>query len=244
MISMAVYRGDLYALENGNGCVVRYERGQNWHRWTRCGKLPGVSQSYSLAVHEGSLYVGTWPEGKVFRYERDDEWTDTGRLGSEMEVMGMAVYNGKLYAGTLPTSEVYRYDGDAAWTLTGRLDTTPDVTYRRAWCAAVFDGKLFYGTLPSGRVYSMEAGKSTTYDYALGDGWRRLAAVRNGSELNLYVDGRLVSRSSAFDPDHYDIDNERPLKIGFGAHDYFHGRISDLRLYRRALTPEEIASAD
>ena len=244
LISMTAYRGDLYALENGNGVVVRYEGDQNSKRWTRCGKLPGVTQSYSFAVHEGRLYVGTWPEGKVFRYEGGDEWTDTGRLGSEMEVMGMAVHNGKLYAGTLPTSEVYRYDGDAAWTLTGGLDTTPDVTYRRAWTAAVYDGKLFYGTLPSGRVYSMEAGKSTTYDYALGDGWRRLAAVRNGSEPNLYVDGRLVSRSSAFDPAHYHIDNERPLKIGFGAHDYFHGRISDLRLYRRALTPEEIASAD
>lgn len=242
ILSMAAFRGDLYLLQNGNGTVVRYEGGAGWSRWTLCGELPGVEQPYAFAVYEGRLHVSTWPEARVFRYEQDNEWTDVGRLGQELEVMGMAVYNGKLYAGTLPLSEVYRYDGDAAWTLTGRLDTTPDVTYRRAWSTAVFDGRLFAGTLPSGHVYSLEAGRSATYDRELEHGWRTLAAVRRGSTLRLYIDGRPVSTSSSFDPGDYDISNDRPLKIGFGAHDYFHGRISDLRLYRRALTDGEIAS--
>ena len=241
LLSMASFRGQLYLLQNGDGWIFRYESGGGWSRWTRCGRLPGVEQPYAFLVYEGKLHVSTWPEARVFRYENDDEWTDVGRLGQEMEVMGMAVYNGKMYAGTLPLAEVYRYDGQDAWTPTGRLDTTPGVTYRRAWSAAVFDGKLFFGTLPSGHVYSLEAGRSATYDRELDPGWRDLAAVRHGSTLKLYVDRRLASTSSTFDPAEYDISNDRPLKIGLGAHDYFHGRISDLRLYRRALADDEIA---
>ena len=42
-------------------------------------------------------------------------------------------------------------------------------------------------------------------------------------------------------PAAFDLDNDRPLLIGFGQHDYFNGRLSDVRLYRRAVTKEEIA---
>jgi hypothetical protein len=38
----------------------------------------------------------------------------------------------------------------------------------------------------------------------------------------------------------YDLDNEASLQIGYGANDYFHGRLAHLRLYRRALHPAEI----
>ena len=123
-----------------------------------------------MAVYEGSMVVGTWPEARVFRLGAQGEWLDMGRLGEELEVMGMAVYNGKLYAGTLPLGQVYRYDGEGQWTCTGQLDPTPEVTYRRAWSTAVYDGKLFFGTLPAGRVMSLEAGRNATVDSALARG--------------------------------------------------------------------------
>jgi hypothetical protein len=163
-------------------------------------------------------------------------------LGEEKEVMGMMVYNGKLYAGTLPLAHVYRYDGDGEWTSTGRLDTTPDVTYRRAWSMAIYQGRLFAGTLPSGHVLSIEAGKNVTYDHELLPGWRHLAAVRARDKLRLYVDGNLVAVSSAFNPAHFDISNDEPLQIGFGAQDHFKGSISDLRIYDRALDDTEVAA--
>jgi hypothetical protein len=188
------------------------------------------------------MYVGTWPSGSVFRYDGEKAWTNCGRLGDEKEVMAMAVYNGKLYAGTLPLAQVYRYEGDAAWSDVGRLDMTPDVTYRRVWSMAVYQGKLFAGTLPSGHVYSFEAGRNVTCDYELGPGWRHLAAVKEGDRLKLYVDGKLVATSSAFDPADYDLSTDQPLKIGLGAHDHFNGRLSDLRLYSRALTEAEVSA--
>jgi hypothetical protein len=39
------------------------------------------------------------------------------------------------------------------------------------------------------------------------------------------------------------LTNDQPLRIGLGGHDYFNGSLSDLRLYGRALSAEEIAQA-
>ena len=148
-MTLGTFRGDLHVLENGSG-VYRFSSGEDWTKWTRMAALPGVTQVYSMAVYEGSMVVGTWPEARVFRWAANGEWIDMGRLGEELEVMGMAVYNSTLYAGTLPLGQVYRYDGNGHWTCTGQLDTTPDVKFRRAWSTAVYDGKLYFGTLPAG----------------------------------------------------------------------------------------------
>jgi len=107
---------------------------------------------------------------------------------------------------------------------------------------AVFQGRLFCGTLPSGRVHALDAGCSVTFDRELRPGWRHLAAVRQGGRLKLFVDGNLVATSSAFDPSAFDLTNDKPLTIGFGAYKYFRGSLSDLRLYGRALAKEEIVS--
>ncbi len=233
-----VYNGKMYFCSLDGGGVTRYDGNS---KWTDVGKPAGVSQTYGFAVYEGYLYVSSWPNGEVFRYDGKQSWLRRGRLGNEKEVMGMAVYNGKLYAGTLPLAEVYRYDGGTKWLSTGQLDKTPAVRYRRAWSMAVFQGKLFCGTLPSGHVFSIEAGKSVTYDHALPTGWVHLAAVRVADQLRLYVDGKLVATSSRFAADDFDISNDQPLKIGFGAHDYFNGKLKNVRIYRRALTDREAA---
>lgn len=186
------------------------------------------------------MHVGTWPSATVWRYEGDRQWRNVGRMGQEKEVMSMAVYNGKLYCGTLPLAQVYRYDGVGDWALVGQLDHTPDVEYRRVWSMAVYQGKLFGGTLPSGHVHCMEAGNSATMDCELPPGWHHLVAVKGGNRLTLSLDGEPVATSTPFDPGQYDISNDKPLYIGFGAHDYFNGCLSDLRLYNRALSDSEV----
>ena len=156
--------------------------------------------------------------------------------------MPLLVYNGKMYGGTLPLAEIYRYDGDEKWTRFGRVDHTPDVKYRRAWSMAVFQGRLFVGTLPSGRVLSIETGRNATFDRELKSGWHHIAAVRGENNLNLYIDGAMVAESSRMNPEEYDLSIDSPLRIGFGAQDYFRGRIFDVRLYRGELTPTQIQS--
>lgn len=234
---VGVHNGDLFGLSYDAGGFFRYQGGQEWGR---LGPVPDTTQVYSMMTYEGGLHVGTWPTGSVFRFDGPQKWTHIGRLGEEKEVMAVSVYNGKFYAGTLPLGAVFRYDGDSNWTNTGQLDRTPSVRYRRAWSMAVFDGKLFCGVLPSGHVHSLEAGKAVSYDKQLQPGWRHLTAVRNQSRLRLYVDGKLVSESDEFDSSAFDLNPDRPLKIGFGQHDYFNGRMRDLRIYNRALTSQQI----
>jgi len=238
VVALGVFNGYLYAGSYDSCSVCRFD-GKDWEAFPA---LETSGQTYSFEVYAGELFVGTWPNGQVFRFDRGERWVSAGRLGEEKEVMGMAVHNGKLYAGTLPLAEVYRYDGGTRWTRTGRLDLTPGVRYRRAWSMAVFDGHLFCGTLPSGRIHALEVGHSVTLDRALAPGWKHLAAVREGARLSLYVDGaRVASSTSASNASPLDLTNDEPLRIGFGAHDHFRGSLSDLRLYDRALSTGEIA---
>jgi outer membrane protein assembly factor BamB len=232
-----VHNRNLYASVYGQQGFARYDGGT---RWTGLGVIPDTTQAYSTVIHQGHIYIGTWPNAKVFRYDGPNQYTDLGQLGREKEVMAMAVYNGKLYAGTLPLGEVYRYDGNQQWTRTGQLDTTPNVLYRRVWSMAVYQGKLFAGTLPSGRVYCLEAGKMASDDRALPPGWRHIAAVKAGDRLKLYVDGKVVSESTVFNPSDYDLSNRQPLRIGTGEHDFFNGKMKDLRIYRQALDDEAV----
>ena len=214
VVALGVFNGHLYAGSYDSCSVCRFD-GKSWEAFPA---LESSGQTYSFEVHAGELFVGTWPNGQVFRLDRGERWVPAGRLGEEKEVMGMAVHNGKLYAGTLPLAEVYRLDDGTRWTRTGRLDLTPDVRYRRAWSMAVFDGRLFCGTLPSGRVHALEVGQSVTLDRALAPGWKHLAAVREGGRLSLFVDGtRVASSSSASNASPLDLTNQEPLRIGFGA---------------------------
>ncbi len=235
--ALGVYNGHIYASGYDEGAVYRYD-GQSW---AHMGLIEDATQTYGFAVHHGELYVSEWPHAKVYRFAGPDNWGFAGRAGEEKETMPLAVYNGKMYVGTLPTGEVYRFDNGPTWTQVGRLDFTPDVRYRRVWSMAVFQGRLFAGALPSGRVHSIEVGKNVTYDHALRPGWRHIAAVKGDDQLSLFVDGKLVSRSSKFDATDFDLSNDQPLKIGFGAQDYFNGRLRDLRIYSRAVDPQEIA---
>ena len=233
--ALTVYNGHIYATGYDEGAVYRYD-GQ---AWKHLGVLEGAHQTYGFATHNGQLYVSEWPHAKVFRWGGGMQWLAAGRLGEELEAMPLIVYNGKMYAGTLPSAEVYRFD-DPQWSKVGRLDFTPDVRYRRAWSMAVFQGRLFAGTLPSGSVHSVEIGRNVTSDRALPAGWVHLAAVRDSDHLRLHVNGELVATSSTYKSEDYDISNDNRLNVGFGAHDYLNGKLSDVRLYGRALTIDEI----
>jgi hypothetical protein len=239
--ALGVYDGFLYATSYDGGRVFRFDGAS----WTDCGQLGGQdenSQTYSFAVYQGRLYVGTWRSGKVYRFEEPGRWTDVGRLGEELEVMGMLVHNGRLTAGTLPLAEVYQFRGGQQWQLLTRLDHTPDVVYRRAWTMAEYDGHVYCSTLPSGRIYRYQAGVNAMHGESFPVGWHHVAAVRQDRRLLLYLDGKLVAQSSEFDPRDYNLDSSAPLQIGFGENDYFSGQLSDVRVYRGALTESDISA--
>ncbi len=234
--ALSVYNGGVFATGYDEGAVYRYDGNQ----WEHQGHIEGATQTYGFATYRGDLFVSEWPHAKVLRWGGGTQWLSAGRLGEEKESMPLMVYNGKLYGGTLPLAEVYRYD-QPDWTKVGRVDFTPDVIYRRAWTMAIYQGRLFVGTLPAGRVHSIEIGRNVTYDHALPAGWVHLAAVRAADQLKLYVNGQPVATSAKFKHGDYDLTNDEPLRIGFGAHDYFNGGMQDVQIYNRALNDSEVA---
>jgi len=259
--SLSVWGGKLFG-----GSSITAHRFEGEARWDTVALFDAkvINQIHTLEGYQGKLFAGTWPLGKVVMYEADNRWKDCGNMGIDTvkqqinEINDLTVYNGKLYAGALPKGEVWRYDGDKKWTRIEQLVESSDwdpgklVSWNRVPCMTVFQGKLFAGTSTchgradvepksaAGKVFSWEAGKSVSYDDDLGTGWKHIVAARKGPHLNLYVDGRLASSSSEFDPAKYDLKNKKPLLIGFGAKSYFAGSMRDLRLYNRALSEEEI----
>lgn len=229
---------------------------QNWFMQTHC-----------MSIFGGKLLAGTWPEGKVTVYDGHRNWTVMGRVGVDgTEVQSLAAYNGKLYAGSLPRAEVCRYDGTSEWTPIhrfyspegwepgepGKLSRDQVNVMGRLTSLTVFDGKLFASTgsctssildaprETRGKVYSMEAGKVASYDDDLGPGWKHVVAMREGGQLKLFIDGKLVAESATFDPADYDVSTDQPLRIGFGQTEYFDGKMADVRLYNKALSTDEI----
>ena len=236
--ALTVFDGFIYASSYDGGHVYRFD-GQDW---TDCGQLGDNTQTYSFAQYEGRLHVGTWPSGRVYRWEDIDQWTDTGRLGEEREVMGMLVHNGRMLAGTLPLAEVYSYEGGSTWKRLTRLDHTPDVTYRRAWTMAEHDGQVFCSTLPSGKIFAFSAGQQVVWGYTLSSAWHHITATKSADRLTLYLDGQKVAQSSTFAATHYQLDNTVPLRIGAGTNGRWNGRLSDVRVYQRTLNAAEIAA--
>ncbi len=171
------------------------------------------------------------------------------------EVNDLTVHNGKLYAGVIPKAQVYRYEADGQWTLMTSLASRPDWqdssfdSWRRVTSLTSFRGMLFAstgscrgrsedvdpdGTL--GRVYALQTGQVVSHERDIGDAWTHLAVVRKSRELSLYVNGKLSCSSSAPENHTFSLANTSPLLIGFGAQNYFDGSISDVRVYRGALS--------
>jgi hypothetical protein len=225
-------------------------------------------QVHSLGVYRGRLLAGMWPEARVVEYQGGERWSDHGRLGDGTEINSLTVYNGQLYAGSIPRGEVSRYDGNGSWTSLRTFYSPPGWdpgsatapvreeinNWTRITSLTVHQGRLFasIGSCTSsvrdapadvrGKVFSLQAGQCVSYDEDLGPGWKQLIAMRAGGELRLYVAGKRVATSAKFEADDYDLSTGQPLRIGFGEHDYFTGRIREVRLYRRAISDQEIAA--
>ena len=66
--------------------------------------------------------------------------------------------------------------------------------------------------------------------------------MKSEGKLLLFVDGVLKSSSTDFEVKDFDLSNDQPLRIGSGPNDFFHGRLRDVRLYRRALSQAEVGA--
>jgi hypothetical protein len=158
--------------------------------WTDCGRPGNAIFIMAMAVHDGSLFVGTCEAGPgeaghVYRYEGGSRWADCGSPDRCNAVTSLASYRGKLYAGTgryrlagssLPESsnpnlggKIARYDGDGKWTDCGRL---PEVE-------AVGGMVVFRGALYASSLYK----PAGFFRYQGGDAWQRCPLSTDGRRV-------------------------------------------------------------
>ena len=264
--AMSLHNGKLYV---GYPGVWEFD-GEEWRFVgdpVNFGERHQQLQVHEMDLYQGKLLAGAFPEAIVSAYLGGETWEQMGRVGVDgTEVLGLIVYNGQLYGSSLPRAEVCRYEGNSEWKSLRRFHSPPgwepgippNVTraevdeMARVTSLTVYDGKLFAGTGSCtsayqdsrldmrGMVFCLEAGKSASFDGDLGAGWKHLTAIRQGGELKLFVDGKQVGKSSAFDPAEYDVSTDQPLRLGFGQTEYFDGKMQDVRLYNRALSEGEI----
>jgi hypothetical protein len=90
-----------------------------------------------------------------------------------------------------------------------------------------------------GKVYSFTAGAGVSSDRDLGPGWRHVVAVRQGRELRLYTNGKMVATSVPAQ-ETIDVSNGAPLQIGFGAQAHFRGKVREIQVFNKALSDDEV----
>lgn len=262
--ALAVNDGELYTAYP-QGEVYAYD-GSAWENLGNPFRsFDECNQIHSLGVFRGELYIGSWPKGKV-AVLRDGKWVDLGRLGDATEVTGLTVYNCNLYAGTIPRAELFRYEGSGNWGSVRRLFDPPGYDpvpvgsgakevqdWSRASSLTVYQGKLFVSTATCyrtmieplrkeemrGKVFAFKTGSCVSFDRDLGGGWKHVAAVRSGKQLQLFVDGELVASATSNGPP-LDMSTDAPLCIGIGPQGHFDGKLREVRLYNRALSEEGV----
>jgi outer membrane protein assembly factor BamB len=112
-----------------------------------------------LAQPDGTLFIGTGNEGKVFRVDPQG----TGSLffdSTELEVHALApAPNGGVYVGTSPDGKIYKVDRD------GKSSPLFSVDDKYIWALAVdARGDVFAGTGDKGIIYRITPdGKGTTF---------------------------------------------------------------------------------
>ena len=166
-------------------------------KWTDVGR-PGASVfGFALAVHEGTLYVGTCeaqPDqaGHVYRYAGGSKWIDCKIPNQANSVSSLAVWNGKLYAGTakyrlkgsaLAESEnpilggqILRLDGEGKWTPCGQLPEAEGIGGM-----TVYKGRLYASSLYKPAGFYRYEGDTKWTSLAPPDGKRTVSlGVFNG----------------------------------------------------------------
>ena len=123
--------------------------------WT-LGDVPlqGATAAWSaLALADGSVLVGTSPEGKVFKIVNDQAslFADTGALSVTSLVQGA---NGVIYAATISEGKIFRVSQGKAEVFA----TLPDTS--NVWALAFDRSKttIFAATGPEGKLFRIDAG--------------------------------------------------------------------------------------
>jgi len=117
----------------------------------------GEQYIWSSAVDaSGNVYLGTGPEGKLFRVTSGGQGSQLAKL-TEMNVTALAIgRNGEIFAGTSPDGKVYQIDAS------GKANVYFEPKEKYIWALAVMnDGSLAVATGDHGVIYRVRSAGAT-----------------------------------------------------------------------------------
>lgn len=147
--------GAVYAGTGNGGLVLKTDKDDQAGVFFRTGELAVHALAKDKA---GNLYVGTSPNGKIFRVTPDGKGTEILSMNGEESaadaggkfVLSLATAeDGTVYAGTGPTGKVYRIQPGA--TRAEELCTLPAKSIMSLLLGP--DGTLYAGTADGGAIY-------------------------------------------------------------------------------------------
>ncbi|XOU93979.1 MAG: Ig-like domain-containing protein [Candidatus Kerfeldbacteria bacterium] len=167
--------------------------------WTHIVDLPGQVYADSFVERLGSYYVGSSPDGNIYRSDNNGAtWYDTANLtigGFDAGNIDIILnHNNRLLAGTRPGGNIFYSDnGGASWNPSGDLAGAI-----RVWSIIDFGGDLWAGTQENGDMfYSLNDGITWFDDPGdLGVDVKRVDAVIEQNS-NLIVGARFEDVASA-----------------------------------------------
>ncbi|KAB8192320.1 PQQ-binding-like beta-propeller repeat protein [Nonomuraea phyllanthi] len=131
--------------------------------------LPTAGGSWAVdATPDGSVYVGTYGDGHLFRWTDQGGVQDLGRpLASENFIWSVAAGEGAtVYGGTYPGGRLFAYDPATGVRDYGRL--SPDHSYVRSVSYA--GGKIYAGTEGPAAVFEIDAASGAVKQLPTPDG--------------------------------------------------------------------------
>lgn len=182
-------RGFHLSVKDHAGAVTSQTNFRNLHfeaddacarEWNDFGKVGNAVAVWSLAVHRGELYAGTYEQaanesGRIYRYLGNQQWKCCGPLDGSNTAIALTVFEDNLYAATKtedphgsllkptpnqkPGGNVYRLNCDETWT----------------HCGKVCDQNNIFGmAVFRDRLYAWPAYAKGVYRYEGGTEWRKI----------------------------------------------------------------------
>jgi hypothetical protein len=122
--------------------------------WRIVAPQAGGSEIYilSVAVLNGKIYGGTYPNGRLYEWNGVNAWVLVAPMagGTETQIRSLCVLNGKIYGGTSLNGGLYEWNGVNAWVL---VAPQAGGTETEICSLTVLNGKIYGGTQSNGRLY-------------------------------------------------------------------------------------------
>lgn len=195
--------------------------------WWKLDDVHGaIAADEGRGGHDGALRGGS-------------RWIDGADAGA-LELNGLDSY---VEVGSPPEYDLERALTLSAWVNVSAAAPLPNPVLLGKAGAFVL-GLEDETTRPRIEIETSEAGKHSSVNcvspHPLETGWHHLAGVYDPPKLRLFVDGAEVCRTKTEKAAQLST-NEAPLMFGLGpSRSYFKGALDDIRLYDRALGPEEV----